>query len=114
MTASLETYTDKPKFRETVNHLLDLMFDEKNTQICLQTILLINMLLTTQPNFVFDNMDRAISYISDKGVESKIQLASNTSYELILRHKPAILHDSIGILATQLSFFNKATLNSHK
>ena len=72
------------------------------------------MILTSLPDFVFENMDRGISFISDKGVESKIQLASNTSYELICRHKSVNLHDTIGILATQLSFYNKATLNSPK
>ena len=72
------------------------------------------MILTTVPDFVFENVDRAISFISDKGVESKIQLASNTSYELFCRHKTANLHDTIGILSTQLSFQNKATLNSPK
>ena len=97
-----------------MNHLLDLCFDERNTQICLQTILLMNVILTSLPEFDFENSDRAVSFICDKGVESRIQLASNTSYELFCRHKTTDLHDAIGLLATQQSFFNKATLNSHK
>lgn len=80
----------------------------------MQTILLINMILTSFPDFTFEHIDNALSFICDKGVESKIQLASTTSYELFLRHKTVDLHDTIGLLATQQSFFNKATLNSHK
>ena len=72
------------------------------------------MILTSFPDFVFDHTDDVISFICDKGVESKIQLASTTCYELFLRHKSNDLHDSIGLLATQASFANKATLNSHK
>ena len=97
-----------------MNHLLERSFDEKNTQICLQTILLINIILTSLPEFVFDNIDTAIAFICDKGVESKIGLATNTSYELLCRHKSADLHDTVGLLATQQSFQNKVGLNSPK
>lgn len=114
MTGSLSQFAGEAKFTETMNHLLDLSLDEKNTQICLQTILLINMILTSLPEFAFENIDRALSFICDKGVESKIQLASTTSYELFCRHKAADLHDTVGLLATQQSFFNKVTLNSPK
>jgi len=72
------------------------------------------MILTSIPDFIFEQTDNAVSFICDKGVESKIMLASTTCYELFLRHKTTDLHDSIGLLATQQSFANKATLNSHK
>ena len=72
------------------------------------------MILTSFPEFVFEHPDNAISFICDKGVEQKVQLASTTCYELFLRHKSNDLHDSIGLIATQSSFANKATLNSHK
>ena len=80
----------------------------------MQTILLVNLILTSLPEFVFDSVDKAIAFICDKGVESRIQLASTTSYELFCRHKSADLHDAVGLLATQQSFSNKVTLNSHK
>ena len=60
-----------------------------------------NVILTSLPEFDFENSDRAVSFICDKGVESRIQLASNTSYELFCRHKTTDLHDAIGLLATQ-------------
>ena len=72
------------------------------------------MILEQCPDFTFENVDVILAYICDKGVETKIQLASHTSYEKFCRHKSADLHDTIGLLATQQSFFNKATLNSHK
>ena len=72
MTASLSQYAGEPKFKEAMNHLLGLCYEEKNTQICLQTILLINIILTSLPEFVFENPDGAISFICDKGVESRI------------------------------------------
>ena len=52
--------------------MLELFYDERNTQICLQTILLINMILTSLPDFVFEHIDNALSFICDKGVESKM------------------------------------------
>lgn len=100
MTSSLSQFAGEAKFTETMNHLLGLSFDEKNTQICLQTILLINIILTSLPEFVFENSDGIVSFICDKGVESKIQLASTTSFELLCRHKSANLHDTTGLLAT--------------
>ena len=84
-----------------MNHLLDLYFEEKNTQICLQLILMINVILTTCPDFTFDSTDTMLAYICDKGVESKIQLASHTCYELLCRHKTTDLHDTVGLVATQ-------------
>ena len=72
------------------------------------------MILTTIPDFAFEHIDDTISFVCDKGVESKIQLASTTNYELIIRHQTVDLHDSIGLLATQASFANQATMNSHK
>ena len=55
MTGSLSQFAGEAKFTETMNHLLDLSLDEKNTQICLQTILLINMILTSLPEFAFES-----------------------------------------------------------
>ena len=45
ITDTITSYLDKDKFSETINHLLDNCYQEKNTQICLQAILLMSRLI---------------------------------------------------------------------
>jgi len=35
LTSSLSKYKEQEKFGEVINHVLDLFYDERNTQICL-------------------------------------------------------------------------------
>lgn len=65
-------YLEQESANSALNSLLVLCMDEKNQQLIVKTVLLIESLLTAKKDFKFDSYERVLAFLLDKLPDSKL------------------------------------------
>jgi len=68
---NIEKYVNSPHANTGFNHLFTQFYDAEQPQIASALLKQILLIMEKDPNFKFENIDRTISFVVDRGTEPR-------------------------------------------